>query len=236
MIFDPDSGMIFVECEQGTEEWHRERAGVCTASTFSTAISVVERPSPGSGKKKGDPTAASDALAVELAIEQISKEPYGDTYETFAMRRGRKEEHFATLEYEVATNCIVEPQGFIVTPDRLFGYSTDGLVGRDGMIEVKVPLSTAKVISILETGNISEYIHQIQGGLWLTGRRWCDFVMRIPDLDCINNSLYVQRVWRDEDLIEDMEMRLLAFMAMVKRYRKLLESPLYDKEKYLLPQ
>lgn len=217
--------MIFVPCIQGTEEWHAARAGVVTASTFSEALEVLKRAS--GDKKAGDPTSASDKLAVATAIERISGKPYGDTFQTYAMKRGQEQESFSRMRYEARIGGIVDEAGLVLTDDRMFGYSTDGFVGDVGMIEIKVPLDPLKVLSIIETGDISEYIHQIQGGLWITGRKWCDFLMGIPDLAALNNGneLYVQRVHRNESFIEEMESGLLKFVSRVRRIEATLRTP-----------
>lgn len=215
--------MIFVECDQGTPEWHQARAGVITASTYAEALSVLKRKS--GDKDIGDPTDASDTLATDTALERITGEPYGDTFQTYAMRRGSEMEAFARMRYESSYNVIVDECGIVLTDDRLFGYSTDGFVGNDGMIEVKTPLNSLKILKMIQTGNIEEYVHQIQGGLWITGRLWCDFVMYVPPLKGVGNDLYVKRIFRDDDFIADMEVGLLKFNKRVDDYVKLLSAP-----------
>ena len=217
--------MIFVQCAQGTEEWHAARAGVVTASTFSDALEVLKRAS--GDKKPGDPSSASDKLAIATAIERISGKPYGDTFQTFAMKRGSEQEAYARMRYEARCTAFVDEAGIVLTDDRMFGYSTDGFVGSEGMIEIKVPLDPIKVLSIIETGDISEYKHQIQGGLWITGRKWCDFCLGIPDLAGLGNGneLYVQRVNRDDNFIEEMESGLIKFVSRVRRIEATLRAP-----------
>ena len=215
--------MIFVECDQGTPEWHKARAGVITASTYSEALSVLQRKS--GDKAVGDPTDASDTLAIDTAFERITCEPYGDTFQTYAMRRGSEMEAFARMRYEANYNVIVDECGIVLTDDRLFGYSTDGFVGNDGMIEVKTPLNSLKIMKMIQTGNVEEYIHQIQGGLWITGRLWCDFVMYVPPLKSVGNDLYVKRIFRDDDFINEMEVGLLKFNKRVEDYVKVLRTP-----------
>lgn len=215
--------MIFIDCEQGTPEWHQARAGVITASTYSDALSVLKRKS--GDKDVGDFTDASDTLAINTAMERISGEPYGDTFQTFAMKRGSEQEAFARMRYEANYNTIVDECGIVLTDDRLFGYSTDGFVGLDGMIEVKTPINSLKIMKMIQSGNVEEYIHQIQGGLWITGRQWCDFIMYVPPLKGIGNDLYVKRIFRDEDFIETLETGLLRFNERVENYVKVLSTP-----------
>lgn len=215
--------MIFIDCEQGTPEWHAARAGVITASTYSDALSVLKRKS--GDKDVGDFTDASDTLAINTAMERISGEPYGDTFQTYAMKRGSEQEAFARMRYESEYSELVEECGIVLTDDRLFGYSTDGFVGKDGMIEVKTPINSLKIVRMIQTGDVSEYIHQIQGGLWITGRLWCDFLMYVPPLKGNGNDLYVKRIFRDDDFITELETGLLKFNGRVEEYVKLLSTP-----------
>lgn len=220
--------MIFVECEQGTPEWHQARAGVITASTFSDALSVLQKKS--GDKVAGDPTDKSDGLAYDTAFERISGAPYGDTFQTYAMKRGTEMEAFARMRYESLYNVMVDETGIILTDDRLFGYSTDGFVGQKGMIEVKTPQNSNKILQMIRTGDVSEYIHQIQGGMWISGREWCDFIMYIPPLKGVNNDLYVKRIFRDDNFIDDMVMGLLKFNKRVEDAVKLLSAPMFSLE------
>lgn len=179
------------------------------------------------GEPVGVPSPGSERLAATLAIERITKQPYGDTFETYAMRRGKEQEQFARMRYEERFSVIVDEQGVILTDDRMFGASVDGLVLLDGGMECKVPADLNKVVHILRTGDISEYIHQIQGCMWITGRKWWDFIMGVPDLAVLNNGndLYVQRVMRDDDFIEKMELELLKFAGRVKQLETFFRTP-----------
>ncbi|MBU3577502.1 lambda exonuclease family protein [Polynucleobacter sp. UK-Kesae-W10] len=253
--------MIFIDCEQGTPEWHAARAGVITASTFSDALATVgglteqqqiyvsalqsgcsesaalekakykNRPTSETvakalrGEVIGSPSDGSEQIAIDTAIERISGEPYGDTFQTYAMKRGSEQEAFARMRYESERSELVEECGIVLTDDRLFGYSTDGFVGKDGMIEVKTPINSLKIVRMIQTGDVSEYIHQIQGGLWITGRLWCDFIMYVPPLKGNGNDLYVKRIFRDENFIEEMETGLLKFNKRVDEYMKTLSTP-----------
>lgn len=205
--------MIFVPCLQGTPEWLQARAGVITASCFADAISKVSRVS---GKRRpGDWSATSDKYAADLAIERISGKPYGEPPKTWVLNRGHELERLARLAYEARTSLMATETGIVLTDDRLFGYSTDGLVGADGLIEIKAPVDSLKIVEILETDDLSEYMHQMQGGMWITGRRWCDFIMYVPDLELAGRDLYVRRVMRDDDFIDAMVLELAAFARRV---------------------
>jgi len=201
--------MIFINCEQGTPEWFAARAGVITASKFSEAIATL---------RSGEPSQASKDYAYKTAIERICGETTEDTYQTFEMRRGTELEPLARIAYEARTGNLAEESGIVLTDDRMFGYSTDGFVDEDGLIEIKCPNSARKLVEMWETGDISEYEHQIQGGLWITGRKWCDFIMFAPQLEAVGKDLFIKRVMRDDDFIEDMEAKLVNFASKVQEH------------------
>lgn len=200
---------ILIECDQGSPEWFAARAGVITASKFADAVGRL---------KNGSPSQASKDYAYKVAVEIIFGETTEDTYQTFEMRRGTELEPLARMAYERATGHLAEESGFVLTEDRRFGYSTDGFVDADGMIEIKCPNSARKIVEIWEGGDLSEYIHQMQGGMWITGRKWCDFIMYAPQLAPVGKQLYVDRIERDDDFIEQMEIELMQFKAQVDQH------------------
>lgn len=205
--------MKFIECPQGTPEWHAARSGKITASCFADAISRCSRKS--GARDVGDPTAAAERYAADLAIERVSGMPHGEPPKAWVLERGHQMEAAARMHYEARTGSFVTEAGICVTDDGLFGYSTDGLVDDDGLIEIKSPIDSAKILHILATGDTSEYDHQMQGGMWITGRKWCDFIMYVPDLAAVGKDLYVQRVLRDDGFIDEMVERLAKFDALV---------------------
>lgn len=204
--------MIFIECLQGSQEWHQARAGVITASCFADAISRMTR---NSGRRKpGDPTAASDRYAADLAIERISGKPHGEPPKAWVLDRGHEMERLARMAYEARTGAMANEAGLVLTDDRLFGYSTDGFVGDDGLIEIKAPIDSLKIVEVME-GDLTEYQHQMQGGMWITGRKWCDFIMCVPDLENAGKDLFVKRVMRNDEFIDAMVIELAAFARRV---------------------
>lgn len=201
--------MILIQCEQGTQEWFSARAGVITASKFADAISTL---------KNGQPSQANKDYAYKIAIERIYGETTEDTFQTFEMRRGTELEPLARIAYESRTGNLAEESGIALTDDRIFGYSTDGFVDDDGLIEIKCPNSARKIVEMWENCDLSEYEHQIQGGMWITGRKWCDFIMYAPQLEQIGKHLFVKRVERDDDFIEKMEIQLWDFAKRVQKH------------------
>ena len=208
--------MRYIACEQGTPEWHAARAGVITASKFRDALTTYK----GSDK----PQACSVDYAHAVAVERISGAPIGDGYLGWQMKRGQDEEPFGREDYEVDHGVLVQEAGVCLTDCGTFGYSTDGLVGDDGLIEIKSLVAPVKLVALWKTGDLSEWMHQIQGGLWITGRKWCDFICWAPQLRAVDKHLYVKRVYRDEKFINAMELGLLEFNARVGEIERLLRA------------
>lgn len=225
--------MRFIQCEQGSEQWLQARAGVITASMFSTAVSRTTRAS--GLRKAGDFSAASDKYASDLAIEIISGKPYGEPIKAWTLQRGRDLEPLARLAYETRTGNIAEEAGLMLTDDGAFGYSTDGMVepvydgdsllSSAGLIEIKCPIDSQKILSIWSDGDLSEYVHQMQGGMWISGAQWCDFLMYVPELEAVGKDLYIKRVMRDDGFISGMERDLIAFHRRVKGIETILRAP-----------
>lgn len=167
------------------------------------------------GERTEDFSDTAKRYAADLSIERISGQPYGEPPKAWVLERGHLMEEAARRHYEGRTGSFVTEAGICITDDLVFGYSTDGLVDDDGLIEIKAPIDSAKILAIWQTGDVSEYMHQMQGGMWITGRKWCDFIMYVPDLASISKDLYVQRIHRDEAFIDGMVSRLVEFDQLV---------------------
>lgn len=211
--------MILHTAPQGSPEWHAARAGVITASMFSTCRQKLK-----SGPSKGEFAAAAGDYAFRLAVERISGQPLDEGFETWAMRRGHELEPAARLEHELAIGVVVQPAGFVTTDDNLFGASADGLIGEDGGAEYKCLVDPSRLRRVLMTGDISEFMDQIQGGMWITGRRYWDFCLYCPALERIGLQLWHRRVDRDDSYIDQMEMDLIAFERLVSENERALRE------------
>ena len=220
--------MKFIECPQGTPEWHAARAGKITASCFADAISRCTRKS--GARDVGDPTVVAERYAADLAIERISGQPHGEPPKAWVLERGHQMEAAARMHYEARTGSFVTEAGICVTDDGVFGYSSDGLVDDDGLIEIKAPIDSAKILMIWATGDTAEYEHQMQGGMWITGRKWCDFIMYVPDLAAVGKDLFVKRIERDDVFIDLMVDRLAEFDKLVGKYADVLRSAIDQRE------
>jgi YqaJ-like viral recombinase domain len=215
--------MIAVDCRQGTPEWYQARCGVITASEFETSISKLKRAS--GDKKVGDFTDASDKYLCTVAAESINGKTFGQPVKAWVLDRGHELEDYARLKYMERTGSVVYSQGVCLTDDKYFGYSTDGEVDDDGLIEVKCPIDLLKIMTFLVTQDHSEYGYQIQGGLWITGRKWCDLLMYAPMLENTGNDLIVKRIYRDEEFIESMVNDLFLARQRVEKFIALFSKP-----------
>jgi hypothetical protein len=212
-----ENDMILIQCAQGSEEWHNARAGVITASMFKVARERLK-----SGTNKGDFTQAAKKYAFKLAIERISGKPLDEGFETWQMKRGHELEPMARARHEEEAGVIVETAGFVKTDDSCFGASADGLIARDGGSEYKCLVSPDTLMPVLLEDSIAEYIDQIQGCMWITGRKWWHFGLYCPALEPANLDLYWKHVVRDDGYIEAMEIDLIAFRAQVLEYESTL--------------
>ena len=210
--------MLIYTAQQGTPEWHEARAGVITGSMFATARERL--------KKSGEPTSAARDYAFRLAVERISGQPLDDGFETWAMKRGRELEPEARAAHEAHARVVVEPCGFVTTDDGLFGASADGLILDDGGAEYKCLVSPERLRETLITNDISDYMDQVQGGMWITGRSDWHFVMYSPALAGIEKHLFLRVVKRDEAYIEAMARDLLDFAELVNEFQERLKKPL----------
>lgn len=217
--------MRIVECEQGSETWFQLRSGVCTASRFSEARSKLSRAS--KNGSAGDPSGDALTYAWSVAIERINGKSIDLQFATPAMRRGTELEPHARLAYELQTGLLASESGIAITDCGKFAYSTDGLCGDDGLIEIKCPAAPQKIGAIWSNPEEAdaEYIDQIQGGMWVTGRQWCDLVVYCPWLESVGKDLFIKRIHRDDEYIGSLEADLLGFSKLVDKYESVLRAP-----------
>ena len=157
--------------EQQTEEWRNERLGLLTGTRFSAIV--------GSGKTRDD-------LIRDLAWERYTGKYIERGFVTDAMQRGIDLEPEARDWYRFDSGNDVVEHGFIVHPDLPFvGISPDGLIDDDGLVEIKCPGHRAHIETLERRKVPSQYRWQVQGQLWVTGRKWLDFVSYHPEHDGI---------------------------------------------------
>lgn len=192
---------------QGTEEWLAVRRGRVTGSQFKTTRD----------KKKGGEYGAKALLyAMDTARERIGGKS-ADVYQNAAMRFGSEQEPLARVAYEDATGNLVEEVGFAFTTDGKFGVSPDGLVDRDGIVEIKTMVSSDTLFKAVVEGDHAEYIDQINGAMWLLGRKWCDLILWAPDLP-EELRLTIRRIHRDDNAVDALVDDLMRFDRLVGEY------------------
>ena len=211
--------MIFYNDPQGSEAWLENRRGVITASRFKDcrdykAPTAADKKD---GKTRGAPSAKLLGYAFDTARERVGGRAPAK-FQNAAMRTGSEQETFARLAYESLTGELVEETGFFTTDDRLFGVSVDGLIGDDGVIEIKTMVSSETLFKAVVDGDISDYTDQCNGAMWLLGRKWVDRVLWAPDLEPIGRHLTIIRINRNDEAIAALEADLMQFAALVSTY------------------
>lgn len=203
---------------QRTDEWFAARCGLITASEMKLLVTEKTLKSASNEKQR----AHIFELVGQRAMNYV--EP---SYESFDMERGRDEELEAAIIYNEKFAAI-ERCGFVTNDEWGFkiGYSPDGLIGDDGLIEVKSrnqKFQTEMICDYLAVGLIPEEFRlQVQTGLMVTRRKWCDFisygngmpmaVVRVePDLEYqraiedasrANEKMIVEKLARYHDAVE----------------------------------
>jgi putative phage-type endonuclease len=181
----PPRVQYYWDIEQGTDEWLALRRGVITASTIGVFATAT-------GKAANNDT--SRTAVYKLLAERITGESEASFYND-DMARGHLLEPYARELYAEHKGAEVRECGFVMRHAHgiVLGYSPDGLVGDDGIIEIKAPRQKKHLQALLSDEMPSEYVPQVQTGLAVTGREWCDFISYAPGL-----PLFIKRVIRDE--------------------------------------
>ena len=195
--------MRIIDCEQGTEEWLKCRLGVPTSSNFKKILTPT-------GLESKQAEGYMNLLLAEIITGEVDgMEPNG------WMQRGTETEPVARSWYEMAHNVDVKQVGFVMADG--YGASPDGLVGDDGLVEIKVPAPQNQVANLLSGRMPSEYIPQIQGQMLVCEREWCDFLSYNPGMPPL-----LLRIERDEKYIAALSARLEWFTEQLELKRQRL--------------
>lgn len=193
-----------IDCAQRSPEWFAARLGRPTASCFADVMAG------GQGKMRW-------AYMRRLAGEIVSGLPAED-YRNAAMDRGNEMEAEARAFYAMTLNVDVEQVGFIA--NGRVGASPDGLVGDEGMLEIKTENPAALIDRLLNDALPTEHVLQCQGSLWVAERAWIDLVAYYRGM-----PMWRRRIRRDENAIKRLELgvsifleELDALVAKVKGY------------------
>lgn len=189
---------------QGTPEWFAIRAGKVTASRVAD---VVAKTKTGWGASRAN-------YMAELIAERLTGE-VAPSFTSAAMQWGTEMEPLARDAYEFRTDASVETVGFVAHPSILMsGASPDGLVGSDGLVEIKCPNTATHIDTLMDVSIAGKYEKQMQWQMACTGRKWCDFVSfdpRMPE----SMRLFIQRVNRDDQKISELECLVCDFLEEV---------------------
>lgn len=179
-----------LDVEQGTEEWYQVRSGIITASEFGTVMAK------GRG---GSESLTRSKYLCRLVGERMSGQfDKFDSYTNSNMTRGKEWEPEVRDRHTLAINEEVKVCGFLRRGD--IGCSPDGLIGDKGLAEYKTAIYSKHIYTMKQDQVPAEHVPQVQGGLWVSGREWCDFVSFSPGL-----PLFRKRVYRDENYIAMMK-------------------------------
>jgi len=188
--------------EQRSPEWYAARLGKVTASRVADLMAKM---------KSGYSTSRTNYMA-ELICERLTGNPT-EGYTNGAMQWGIDTEPRAKAAYtftlgQPIVDCAFALHGKISD----FGASPDGLVGDDGLLEIKCPNSATHIETLLRGGVEGKYFTQMQAQMAVTGRKWCDFVSFDPRLPA-EMQIFVKRIERDDASIEIMEDEIRSFLG-----------------------
>lgn len=187
---------------QGSDEWKAARCGRVTASRVAD---VIARTKNGWGASRA-------GYMAELIAERLTGTP-ADRYVNGAMEWGTTHEPDARIAYEFYTDACVEQVGLIEHPViSMSAASPDGLVGTDGLLEIKCPATSTHIDTLLGDCIPAKYITQMHWQMACTCRQWCDFVSfdpRMPE----SMRLFIRRVDRDAAFIAQLEKEVREFLT-----------------------
>ena len=188
--------MIHHKVEQNTDEWQALRCGKFTASSFKDLFMAKST--------KGYQSAIHKVVFERLTGEQP------ENFQNDYMKRGHELEPLAIEEYEKqAFNEVLDPGFFEL--NEWIGASPDGLIGTDGILEIKSPAYNTMINYLLSSKLPSIYKWQVHGQLYVTGRKWCEFMSFHPKLKPL-----IIRIERDEAMINELETKLNESIEEVK--------------------
>jgi len=197
---------------QYTDEWWAAKLGKVGASHISDVMA----------KTKSGYGATRKNYMMKLLVERLTG-THEETYTNAAMQRGIDEEPMANAEYELQTGNMVTQVGFVDHPDVVMaGASPDGLVGDDGLVEIKCPNTATHVDTLLGAPIDRAYMLQMQWQMACTSRQWCDFVSydsRMPP----KHQLVIRRVERDDSLIAEITHEVKLFLHDLDVYEAKLK-------------
>lgn len=210
-----DDIKYYYDITQGTDEWLKIKHGVLSASVFKNVITA---------KKLELSTSSNARLFYDDILSQRIDETIQHNYMSYDMMRGHEDEPYAVQQYAKEYNRKTKYCGFIInnTLGFPFGYSPDALVGDDGLLEIKSRIPKYQIKTIMDhitrrTAEIipSEYMMQLQAGLFVSGRKWIDFISF-----CNGNQMVTIRVELDPKFQDAIQEAAIAFEEILQENMK----------------
>jgi exodeoxyribonuclease (lambda-induced) len=219
--------VTFHDAEQGSEGWLLARKGRCTGSKFKYArdYKQLTKAQEKEGRTRGDPTAKLILYAQDVARERLGGSA-APVFVNKAMNIGTEQEPIARSAYETMTGNLVQEAGFAATDCGMYGLSVDGLIGDDGVIEIKTMVGSDNLFTCVIDEDYSEYMDQCLGYLLFLDRQWVDLCLWAPDLEDAGLGLTIVRIERKdhEADIAALKQDLETFAAMVRKFESQLRK------------
>lgn len=213
---------IYEDLEQGSDEWFEARRGLMTASEMKFLVTPAKLELAKNEKVK--------MHVYELAAQRISGyvEP---SYIGEEMMRGWDDEIDA-LEIYADNYAEVQDVGFITNDKWGFtiGYSPDSLVGEDGQVEAKSRRQKFQIQTITEGVPPKEHLIQLQTGLLVSERKWCDYISYSAGL-----PMYTIRVWPDEKIQTAILEAATSFEKQIEEKMQSFKTKLVSEKEKLIP-
>ncbi|WP_417790666.1 lambda exonuclease family protein [Terasakiella pusilla] len=201
--------MKIFDVEQNSDEWDVLRSGIPTASEFSSLLTP----------KKQELSAQAKPYAWQKAANRFSGRPTESFGGNWATERGHDLEDQARSWYTLITGSTVEQVGFCTTDDETFGCSPDGMVGDDGLLQIKCLMDKAHVGAMDDEDEIKKYFAQVQGEMLVTERKWNDLMFFHPEL-----PPFVRRVEADPEYQARLLVQIKALNADIDRLVAMLQA------------
>jgi len=188
--------------DQRSPEWYAARLGKVTASRVADVVAKT---------KTGYSTSRANYMA-QLICERLTG-VQGESYSSAAMQWGTDTEPMARSAYENFSGALVMETGLV--PHQtipMAAASPDGLIGSDGLVEIKCPITATHIETLLGQSTPGRYVTQMQWQMACTGRKWCDFVSfdpRMPE----SMQLFVERIARNDETISLLEREVMMFLG-----------------------
>jgi len=199
--------MKTIDCIQGSEEWHKARLGIPTASRFDSIITPT-----------GKPSKQADKYVDELIAEWLAGQPLDMGEITHWMQIGIDSEQQAREQFAFITDKDVECVGFCLEDQERYGASPDGLISQDEGLEIKC-VKPSTLVSYYRDGFPKKYTPQIQANMLVTERHKWHFIAynsMMKPFRCI--------VERDDKYIDEMTKLLNDFLGKLEDEKEKLKE------------